>query len=157
MMRAALNEAEHAAAAGEVPIGAVVVCGDKIIARAHNTREGGKNPLRHAEIAALEGAARVKGDWRLNDCDLYVTCEPCPMCLGALFQARVGRLVFGCSDDKRLSEPGAIPHLLPSLDSVREVPLRLKSNNHIIDIRGGVLAPACTALLKDFFAARRDG
>jgi tRNA(adenine34) deaminase len=155
-MGAALLEAEAAARVGEVPIGAVVACGEKIIARGYNTRERDKNPLHHAEIAVLEAAAHARGDWRLNDCDLYVTCEPCPMCLGALFQARVGRLFFGCSDEKRLSRAhGEVPNLLTSLIDARTTTLRRKSNNHTIDIRGGILENACADLLKKFFAGRR--
>src|SRR5688572_28978876 len=103
-MKAALAEAKAAFDAGEVPIGAVLVKNGTTLARAHNTREQSKNPLHHAEIQVLEEAARILGDWRLTDCELYVTVEPCPMCLGALFQARVGKLFFGCYDDKRAPE-----------------------------------------------------
>ena len=97
-MLAALEEARQAGLAGEVPVGAVVVRGGRIIARAHNTREREQNPLCHAEVLAIDRACRQTGCWRLDDCDLYVTLEPCAMCAGAVMQARMRRLYFGAYD-----------------------------------------------------------
>lgn len=150
-MQEALAQAAQAEKAGEIPIGAVLVRHGVVLAAAHNTREQDKNPLEHAEIVALRLAAKAIGDWRLTDCTLYVTMEPCPMCLGALFQARVGRLVYGASDDKRLQETPDL--LLASLSS--RGTQSLTSNNHTLQITGGVLATECAQILKDFFAARR--
>lgn len=148
-MQQALLEAQKAASAGEVPIGAVLVCGGEIIGRAHNRRETSLNPLDHAEMHLLKQAAANKGDWRLNDCALYVTLEPCPMCLGALFQARVGRLVFGCHDPKR-KKAGLFPSLanIPSSHTLR-------FNNHVLTVEGGVLETACSQILRGFFAGLR--
>lgn len=138
-MQQALIEAEHAASKGEVPIGAVLVEDGEIIARAHNTREQSKNPLDHAEMLLLQQAGQQKGNWRLNDTTLYVTLEPCPMCLGALLQARVGRLVYGCVDPKREKKS-----------------MMIHGNNHCLKITGGVLEEACSLVLKNFFKLRRD-
>lgn len=99
-MTEALAEAEKALAAGEVPIGAVMVRNGEIIARGHNLRNTDKNPLRHAEIDVIDAAAKIVGDWRLEDCVLYVTVEPCPMCAGAIVQARIPRVVFGTRNSK---------------------------------------------------------
>lgn len=100
-MRLAIREAEEAASAGEIPVGAVVVRGGQVIASAHNTRETEKNAVRHAEITAIERACAAVGNWRLDDCDLYVTLEPCMMCAGAISQARLRRLYFGAYDPER--------------------------------------------------------
>ena len=99
-MKEALLEGEKALAEGEVPIGAVMVRGGEIIARGHNMRNTAKNPLRHAEIDVINEAAGIVGDWRLEDCTLYVTVEPCPMCAGAIVQARIPRVVFGARNSK---------------------------------------------------------
>ncbi len=99
-MRRALTAAEEAAGRGEVPVGAVVTLGNQIVAVAHNERETGSDPTAHAEIVALRRAAAAIGNWRLCDADLYVTMEPCPMCAGALVNARIRRLYFGCDDPK---------------------------------------------------------
>lgn len=157
----AVSEAQKAFDRGEVPIGAVMVQNGKVIARAHNTREKSKNPLHHAEIRVLEKAARLKRDWRLNDCTLYVTLEPCPMCLGALFQARVGRLIVGCLDPKRKS--GSKSHsrgdlYLPSLGEFNKNPgesFYLVSNNHELEFKWGIGAAESSALLKEFFKSIR--
>jgi len=151
-MALALDQAKLAACLGEVPIGAILVRGEQILAQTHNTREQTKNPLHHAEIQALEIAAKAQGDWRLNDCTLYVTLEPCPMCLGALFQARMARLVFGCFDEKREREflPGK--NIIPNLRGLES----LTSNNHTLTITGGVIADECAQNLRDFFAERRQ-
>lgn len=158
-MLEALKEAQKAFAANEVPIGAVVVRDGQIIARAHNAREQTKNPIHHAEIQVIEQSARIKGDWRLNDCALYVTLEPCPMCLGALFQARVGRLIVGCLDPKRQKQnlPAGRQVHIPSLSDLVQganTP-SLFSNNHELKVEFGVQEEKAARLLKDFFKKRR--
>jgi tRNA(adenine34) deaminase len=142
-MREALAEAEAAAERGEVPIGAVVVREERIIGRGHNQRELLRDPTAHAEMLAITAAASAVGDWRLRDCALYVTLEPCPMCAGAMVLARLGRLVFGASDPKA----GACGTLYEITSDARL--------NHIVPTIGGVLAEECARLLSSFFAAQR--
>lgn len=151
-MQQAIQQAERAALNGEIPIGCVVVKNDIVIAATHNQRELTKNPLHHAEMRALEQAAKITGDWRLNVCDLYVTLEPCPMCLGALFQARIGHLFFGAYDEKRDSAPNQ-KVIFPNLRGLNE----LTSNNHTLKITGGVCEEKSSQQLKSFFSARRSG
>ncbi len=143
-MRAALAEAEVAADAGEVPVGAVVVAGGEILARGHNRSETDSDPSAHAEIVALRAAAREKGNYRLTGATLYVTLEPCAMCIGALVQARIERLVFGAYDPKA----GAAGSAIDLSDS--------PSFNHRFEINGGVLAEQCGAVLKTFFESKRE-
>ena len=142
-MNEALIEAGRAAAAGEVPVGAVIVKDGEIIARGHNLTETLKDPTAHAEMIAIRRAAKVLGGWRLIGCSMYVTCEPCAMCAGALLHARVGRGVFGAADPKA----GAAGSVLDVLGNVR-------LNAHAA-VQGGVLAGECGALLQDFFRALR--
>ena len=142
-MRAALAEAEAAAGLGEVPVGAVVVAGGEIVARGHNRSETDTDPSAHAEIVALREAAGKSGNYRLTDATLYVTLEPCAMCMGALVQARIERLVFGAYDPKA----GAAGSAIDLSDS--------PSFNHRFEINGGVLAEECSAVLKAFFESRR--
>lgn len=142
-MLAALSEARKAFASAEVPVGAVVVEGDKIIARGHNMPLSSNDPTAHAEIVAIKKACRKKKNYRLSGCDLYVTLEPCAMCLGAAVHARFRRLVFGASDPKG----GAV-------DSVMSFPF--ESLNHRIAIKGGVLAEECGKILKSFFENKRQ-
>ncbi len=145
-MEAALDEARAAAAAGEVPVGAVVVSADgELLARAHNRRESDGDPLAHAELLAIRQAAREVGGWRLVGATLYVTLEPCAMCAGALVLARVGRLVFGAADPKA-GYCGTLG------DLVRDPRL-----NHRLEVSSGVLAEASAGLLKGFFAELRRG
>ncbi len=144
-MRAALAEAQAAAAEGEVPIGAVVVCNGKIIARAHNRRELDEDPSAHAEFLAMETAARVLGRWRLTGCTVYVTLEPCLMCAGLMVNARVDRCVYGAADPKG----GALGSLYRLNDDPRL--------NHAFLVEAGVLAHECSGLLKAFFSQLRDG
>lgn len=99
-MRLALQEAEQAMALGEVPVGAVIVRGDEVVSMGHNLRETGKNALAHAEIIAINRACQALGGWRLHQCELYVTLEPCPMCSGAIINSRIQRVVYGAADDK---------------------------------------------------------
>lgn len=137
-MRQALSEAQVAASKEEVPIGAVIVCKGKIIARAHNLTETLNDPTAHAEMQAITSATESLGGKYLNDCTLYVTIEPCPMCAAALSWAQIGRLVFGAADDKR----GC--HLFsPSL---------LHPKTEVVE---GVLKDECSALVSDFFKAKR--
>ncbi len=153
-MRRALALAEQAQACGEIPVGALLVKNGAVVAEAYNTREADGNPLHHAEIRVLSEAAKIWGDWRLSDCDLFVTLEPCPMCLGALFQARVRRLVFAAFDTKRLAAPdfASLQHRLTQPEGAGAMTV----NNHTLQIRGGLLAKESAALLKDFFARRRQ-
>lgn len=142
-MREALRQAQRAYNAGEVPVGAVVVQAGRIIARAHNQVELLKDATAHAEMLALTQAEAAVGDWRLTDCDIYVTKEPCPMCAGALVHVRMRRVIFGCPDERGGAAGGLINLLqLPAL-------------NHRCDITTGVLEEECVVLLKSFFHARR--
>jgi tRNA(adenine34) deaminase len=142
-MRLALEEAKRAFNEGEVPVGAVLVKEDDIIASAHNTREASKDPTGHAEIFILKEAARIIGNWRLTDAILYVTKEPCIMCAGAMINARLGRLVYGCKDEKG----GAVDSLYNLLSD--------KRLNHQVEVVSGVLEDECADLLKKFFQERR--
>ena len=143
-MRRALGAAEEAAGRGEVPVGAVVVVGDEIVAVAHNERETGSDPTAHAEIVALRRAAAALGSWRLTDAELFVTMEPCPMCAGALVNARLRRLYFGCDDPKA----GAVRTLYKLLDDPRL--------NHRVEVVPGVLGAQGAALLRSFFSRLRQ-
>lgn len=142
-MQVALDEARAATAHDDVPIGAVVVRDGVVIARRHNEREVSGDPTAHAEVLALRDAATVVGHWRLLDCTLYVTLEPCVMCAGALVNARIGRVVYGATDPKA----GAVESLYEVCADARL--------NHRPPVTRGVLADECGALLKSFFAARR--
>jgi tRNA(adenine34) deaminase len=143
-MQHALRLAEKAYKAGEVPVGAVVVREGRIIARAYNQVELLKDATAHAEMLAITQAEAAVGDWRLNDCDLYVTKEPCPMCAGALVHVRMRRVIFGCADPRG----GAAGGLLNLL--------QMPTLNHRCDINSGVLAEQSAALLQSFFRARRQ-
>jgi tRNA(adenine34) deaminase len=142
-MTAALEEARSAAAAGEVPVGAVVVYGGEIVARASNRTVRDQDPTAHAEIVALSAASRVVGSWRLSGCTLYATLEPCAMCAGALVLARVDRVVFGAWDDKA-GMAGSVGDLL-----------RHPRLNHRPAVLGGFAAEESTELLREFFRVRR--
>ncbi len=142
-MRHALAEAQRAAAHGDVPVGAIVVHNGEVIASACNEREHLVDPTAHAEVLALRAAARHRGTWRLDECTLYVTLEPCMMCAGAIINARVGTVVFGAADLKA----GAVG----SLYNVAADP-RL---NHEPIVRHGVLAEECVILLRNFFEQKR--
>ena len=142
-MAEALAEARRAAAEGEVPIGAVLVAEGRIAGRGRNARERLQDPTAHAEVLALQEAARTLGRWRLTGSTMYATLEPCPMCAGALVNARVDRLVYGVADPKA----GAVDTLF---DVVRDPRL-----NHRLAVTRGVLADECGALLREFFRERR--
>ncbi|MFG0331203.1 MAG: tRNA adenosine(34) deaminase TadA [Phycisphaerales bacterium] len=143
MMRAAIDLAKEAWSIGEVPVGALVYRGDEILGRGHNLREDLCDPTAHAEIIAIREAADKLGEWRLNDCTLVVTLEPCPMCAGAIVNGRVGRLVYGASDPKA----GAVETLYKLCTDHRL--------NHRVEVVSGVMAGECSKLLKDFFRERR--
>lgn len=138
-MQEALKEAKKAFDAGEVPIGAVMVRNDEIIARGHNLRNTAKNPLRHAEIDVINEAAAIVGDWRLEDCTLFVTVEPCPMCAGAIVQARIPKVVFGT----RNSKAGCAGSILNILNEPKF--------NHQVAVEEGILQEDCSELMRLFF------
>lgn len=142
-MKKALAEAEKAKAIDEVPIGAVIVQNGKIIARAFNKRNKGKIATHHAEILAIEKACKKIGDWRLENCEIYVTLEPCPMCAGAIANARIKKLVFGAFDTA-----GTNKNLIS--DILQDTRL-----NHKVEIEGGVLEEKCRNILTTFFKAKR--
>lgn len=143
-MREALEEARLAAAAGEVPVGAVVVLDGVIVGRGANSNEGDKDPTSHAEMKAIRDAAKTLGSLRLSGCEMYVTCEPCAMCAGAIVLARISRLYVGTPDPKS----GACGSLMNIVCDERL--------NHRVDLFTGVLKEDCAALLKDFFRALRE-
>lgn len=142
-MAECLRLARAAAAAGDVPVGALVVHEGRILGVGHNTREVEADPTGHAEIVALREACRRAGRWRLDGATLYVTLEPCPMCAGALVNARIARLVYGAADAKA----GAVRSLYALCDDPRL--------NHRLEIRRGVMAEECAAVLRDFFREAR--
>jgi len=142
-MEEALRQAQRALASGEVPVGAVVVCGEQIVGQGWNRNLQDEDPSAHAEMVALRQAARAIGNHRLPDCTLYSTLEPCPMCAGALVHARVRRLVYGADDPKA----GAVHSVLPVLNH--------PALNHRMEVAGGVLAGRCRELLQSFFRERR--
>jgi tRNA(adenine34) deaminase len=142
-MRQALAAADRAAASGEVPVGAVVVLGGEALAIAHNERETHNDPTAHAEVVALRRAAAARGSWRLIGADLYVTMEPCPMCAGAIVNARLRRVIYGCDDPKA----GAARTLYRLLDDPRL--------NHRVEVVPGVLATESAAALRAFFSRLR--
>jgi len=143
-MQAALDEAHLAASAGEVPIGAVVVRQGEIIARGQNRVLRDVDPTAHAEIVAMRVAAYATGNYRLLDCELYVTLEPCAMCAGAMIHARLARVVYGAADPKA----GAAGSVLEVLNHPKL--------NHKMALNSGILAEKCSEILKDFFRARRE-
>ena len=142
-MREALAEADRAAALGEVPVGAIVVAHGAVLARGHNLRERDRDPTAHAELLAIRDAARALGSWRLEGCTLYVTLEPCAMCAGALVNARVERVVWGCDDPKA----GACATLFTIGSDARL--------NHRFAMTRGVLESECRERLQTFFASLR--
>lgn len=143
-MQEALEEAKKAAALGEVPIGAVIVYKNEIIARAHNLREITQNALTHAESMAIQEACKKIGSWRLEETTLYVTLEPCPMCAGAILQSRIPRIVYGARDIKA----GCVDSLYRLLNDARF--------NHECEVTEGILGDECGQILTDFFKALRE-
>ena len=144
-MRLALNQAREAAEGGDVPVGALIYHEGELVAKAHNQREELQDPTAHAEILAITQAANALGSWRLEDCEMYVTLEPCAMCAGAIILARLPRLVYGATDPKA----GACGSALDVLGC--------QKLNHRVNVRNGVLAEECGAILTSFFRARRGG
>jgi tRNA(adenine34) deaminase len=142
-MQLALAQAEAAAQADEAPVGAVIVRDNQILAAAHNAREALRDPTAHAEMIAITQAAAALASWRLEGCTLYVTLEPCPMCAGAIVQARIPRVVYGAVDPKA----GAVHSLYQLLDDPRL--------NHRADVTAGVLAEPCGRVLSEFFQRKR--
>ena len=142
-MRMAIEQAKIAEENGDVPIGAVIVYKNRIIAKAYNQRQQLNDPTAHAEIIALTQAAAFVESWRLNGCTIYVTLEPCPMCAGALVLARIDKLVYGCDDPKT----GAVKSLYNIVQD--------KRLNHRLEVTSGVLAEDCSKILQDFFQYRR--
>ena len=142
-MGKAIAQAKIAALAGEIPIGAIIVYDDKVIARAYNLRETLPCATAHAELLAIEKACRALERWRLTGCTMYVTTEPCPMCAGAIVNARIDRLVYGCDDPKA----GAVHSLftIPTDDRL----------NHQVEVISGIRSEECANLLRDFFKKRR--
>lgn len=138
-MKSALLEAKKAYEIGETPIGAVIVYDNKIIARSYNKRETKKNSLCHAEIEAINKACKKRGGWRLFDCDLYVTLEPCPMCSGAIIQSRIDNVYFGAFD-KKSGCAGSLINLFEE-----------DLFNHNVNVTGGILEEECSRLMSDFF------
>ena len=143
-MKAALREARKAELLEEVPIGCVIVQGDKIIARGYNRRNTDKNTLAHAELTAIRKASRKTGDWRLEDCTMYVTLEPCQMCAGAIVQSRMAKVVIGAMNPKA-GCAGSVMNLL-----------QVAQFNHQVEIESGVLEEECSRMLSDFFRRLRE-
>lgn len=143
-MMEALAQAQEASAEGEVPVGAVLVIDGRVIAKARNHKERAHDPTGHAELNALQCGAKEIGKWRLSDATLYVTKEPCIMCAGAMVNARLGRLVYGCKDEKG----GAVDSLYSLLSD--------KRLNHQVEVVSGVLEKECADILKKFFREKRN-
>jgi len=143
-MQEAIKEAEKAAENNEVPIGAVVVCGEEIIGRGANSKNSGKSALKHAEIIAIEDASSKIGDWRLDECSLYVTLEPCLMCAGAIIHARVRNVIFGTTEPKF----GGVVTLARTFD--------IDGLNHKVNYKGGLYAEEISAMMKSFFKSIRS-
>ena len=142
-MREAIRQAKKAYAIGEVPIGCVIVYEDKIIGRGYNRRTIDKNPLAHAELIAIKKASKKMGDWRLEECTMYVTLEPCQMCSGAIVQARMKKVVVGCMNPKA-GCAGSILNLL-----------QVEKFNHQVELETGVLEEECSEMMKNFFRELR--
>ena len=144
-MQQAIEQAAEAQKLGEVPIGCVIVheLAQRVVGRGYNRRQIDRDATAHAEVLAIREAGRTVGDWRLLDCTLYVTLEPCPMCAGAIVNARIPRLVYGCDDPKA----GAVRTLFQLCEDSRL--------NHRVEVTGGAMAPQCAKLLQEFFAAQR--
>ena len=143
-MREAIKQAKKAYALGEVPIGCVIVYEDKIIGRGYNRRTIDKNTLAHAEMMAIKKASKKMDDWRLEDCTMYVTLEPCQMCSGAIVQSRMKKVVIGCMNPKAVCA-GSILNLL-----------QMEEFNHQVELEIGVLGEECSAMMKQFFKELRE-
>lgn len=144
-MKEAIRQAKKAYKLGEVPIGCVIVCHDEIVARGYNRRNTDKNTLSHAELNAIKKASKKLGDWRLDNCEMYVTLEPCQMCSGAMVQARIKKVYIGCMNPKA-GCAGSVLNLL-----------QMPGFNHQIQIEKGILEEECSDLMKSFFRQLRSG
>ena len=142
-MKEAIKEAKKAELIDEVPIGCVIVKDDKVIARGHNVRESKKTPLGHAEIIAIDKASKKLGAWRLQDCDIYITLEPCIMCMGAIIQSRIRNIYYGAKDYKG----GAISSSINVLEA--------RNINHHPNVEGGILEEECGSLISNYFKDKR--
>ena len=142
-MEEALRSARCALETGEVPVGAVVVCAGQIVGRGWNRNIGDNDPTAHAEMVALREAGKTLGNYRMGECDLFVTIEPCAMCAGAMVHARIKRLIYGADDEKA----GAVRSAMQLLQH--------PAMNHLVEVRGGVLAGRCAELMQGFFKSRR--
>lgn len=142
-MKEAIKEAKKALKEDEVPIGAVIVYQDQIISRAHNTKEKNSNPLCHAEIIAIDQVCKKIGDWRLNECALYVTIEPCLMCCGAIIQSRIKKLVYGAQNQKF----GYVESIAQTLTDSK--------NNHTVEVKSGICEEECKKVMQEFFESKR--
>lgn len=143
-MREAIKQARKAYAIDEVPIGCVIVYEDKIIARGYNKRNSKKNTLAHAELLAINKASRKLGDWRLEECEMYITLEPCQMCAGAIVQARIPKVIIG-SQNPKAGCAGSVINLL-----------QMKAFNHQVDVTYDVLREECSEMLRQFFREMRE-
>ena len=143
-MQEALKEARKAYKKLEIPVGAVIVRDGEIIAKAHNIKEEKKDTTKHAEILAIQKASKKLGTWRLNDCEMYVTLEPCPMCAGAIIQARLKKIYIGTMDEKT----GACGSVLNLLEDYKF--------NHIVEVENGIMKQECESMLKEFFVKLRE-
>ena len=143
-MKEAIKEAKKAELIDEVPIGCVIVCNDKIIARGHNVRETKKTPLGHAEIIAISKASKKLDKWRLEDCDIYITLEPCIMCAGAIIQSRIKRIIYGAHDYKG----GALGSSIDVLSA--------NNINHHPEVISGVLEKECSSIISNYFKQKRE-
>lgn len=143
-MKEAIKQAQKAYSLGEVPIGCVIVYQDKIIARGYNRRTTDKNTLSHAELNAIRKASKKLGDWRLDDCEMYITLEPCQMCAGAIVQARIRKVYIGCMNPKA-GCAGSILNLL-----------QVRQFNHQVEIQTGILEEECSSIIKRFFKELRE-
>ena len=142
-MREALKEAKKSLLSDDVPVGAVIVLNNKIISRGHNMKEKNNDPTQHAEIIAIKKATKKLNDWYLKDCIMYVTMEPCLMCIGALIQSRIKKIVYGIKNDK-----------FGYVDSIDNI-LSNKQNNHIVEAKGNILANESKILVQNFFKTKR--
>ena len=142
-MRRALKEAQKAMEKDEVPVGCVIVLDGVIIARAHNKKETNNNPLCHAEMIAIQKATKKLGDWRLKDCEMYVTLEPCLMCCGALIQSRIKKVYYGAKDEKG----GGVESLAYTFE--------IQGLNHYVNYEGGIMEKECQNLLSNYFKSKR--
>lgn len=142
-MKLAIKEAKKAFKTGDVPVGAIIVKNNKVIAKAHNMKEKNKNAIKHAEIIAIEKACKKLKNWHLNECELYVTLEPCMMCCGAIIQSRIKKIYYSIESTKF--------GYIESLDKIFE-----KNNNHFPEIKKGLCAEESRKILKEFFELKRD-